>query len=113
MADLKLNPQKIAEAIETLESVFGEKSLGKIEERAIMVKASPDSSYKDDLIRCERVNEQNFNSTLPLVRAVRDNFGEIKEVAEILAKRQLETTKAREAEASIEQMDPVAALRPF
>lgn len=113
MSDLRLNPEKISEAIETLEACLGEKSLEKIEERAGLVKSLSNSAYKDDLIRCEKVNEENYNNTLPLVRAVRDGFSEVKEVAEILAKRQLETTKAREADGNIESIDAVSALRPM
>lgn len=111
MSDVRLNPEKLGGAIETLETIFGPKCLEKIEERAIMVKNSADSSYKEDLIKCEKVNEANYNTTLPLVRGVRDVLGEIKEVAEYLAKRTLETTKQREAEGTIEQMDAVSALR--
>jgi len=113
MADLKLNPVKIAEAIETIETYLGEKSLEQIEERAVIVKSASESSYKEDLIRCEKVNEENYNNSLPLVKAVRDCFTEIKEVAETLAKRQLETTKAREADGHVEAIDAVSALRPM
>ena len=113
MSDMmKLNPEKIAEAIDIIEAAIGEKSLEKIQERAVIVKSAADSSYKDDLIRCEKVNEQNYNATLPLVRTVRENFLEVKGVAEALSKRQLQTTKSREADVTINRMDAVSALRP-
>ena len=112
MADMKLNPEKIGNAIEILEKVLGEKSLQNIQERAVIVKSASQSAYKEDLIRCEKVNEANYNNTLPLVRTVRDIFSEIDAVANFLAKRDLETTKARDAAATVEAIDAVSALRP-
>lgn len=113
MSDIKLNPEKIANAILTLEKVLGAESLSSIEERAVLVKGASQSSYKEDLIRCEKVNEQNYNSGIPLMTGVRDSFSSIKEVAEILAKRDLETTKTRENDGSgVNVVDAVSALRP-
>lgn len=113
MADLKLNPQRLAEAIVVLETCFDKKAKEALEERAGIVMAMPDSAYKEELMRCERTNEANYNSMLPSIRALRESVNNVKEVAEALAKRDLETTKAREAQANVEVADPVGALRPF
>ena len=113
MADLKLNPQRLAEAIVVLETCFDKKAKEALEERAGIVMAMPDSAYKEELMRCERTNEANYNSMLPSIRALRESVNNVKEVAEALAKRDLETTNAREAHANVEVADPVGALRPF
>lgn len=113
MADLKLNPQRLAEAILVLEECFDKDAKQALEERAGIVMAMPDSAYKEELMRCERTNEANYNSMLPSIRALRESVNNVKEVAEALAKRDLETTKAREAQANVEVADPVGALRPF
>lgn len=113
MSDLKLNPQRLADAIIVLESCFDQEAKKALEERATIVMGSADSAYKDELIRCERANEENYNSMLPSIRQLRESLNNAKEVAEILAKREIETTKTREAQATVEVADPVGALRPF
>lgn len=113
MSDLKLNPQRLAEAITIIENCFDKKAKEGLEARASMIMAMPDSTYKEELLRCEAANEANYNSMLTSVRALRESVNNVKEVAEHLAKRDLETTKTRESDNSVEVADPVAALRPF
>lgn len=113
MADLRLNPQRLAEAIVVLETCFDKKAKEALEARAAVVMSMPESKYKEELMRCERTNEANYNSMLPSIRSLRESVNNVKEVAEALAKRDLETTKAREAQENVEVADPVAALRPF
>lgn len=113
MGALKLNPQRLADAIVRLEKCFDVDAKQALEERAALVMSLPDSAYKEELIRCEKVNEQNYNSILPSIRNLRESVNDVKELAEALAKRDIETTKAREAQATVEVTDSVSALRPF
>lgn len=113
MSNLRLNPTRLADAIATLDNCFNVEAKRALEDRAAIVKSMPESAYKEELIRCERTNEQNYNSVLPSVRTLIANISEIKSVAEALAKRDLETTKSREAQAQSEEIDAVSALRPY
>ena len=113
MSNLRLNPTRLADAVARLDACFNTEAKRALEDRAVVVKNMPSSAYKDELIRCERTNEQNFNSVLPSVRTLIANINEIKSVAEALAKRELETTKSREAQASSEAIDAVSSLRPY
>lgn len=113
MPDLKLNPNRIADAMEKLETCFDSVAKSALDGRAQMIIGMPESKYKEELMRCERTNEANYNSILPSVRNLRASLNDVKEVAEALAKRELETTKARESQSKVEVTDAVAALRPF
>lgn len=113
MSAMKLNPQRLAEAIAIIQECFDKEAKAAIESRAGIVLAMSDSAYKEELVRCERVNEQNYNSILPSTQNLVASVNEIKEVAEIMAKREIETTKAREAQAQAEVVDAVSSLRPF
>lgn len=113
MSDLRLNPARLAEAVVEIEQRFDVKAKEALEERAGMVVSMPESAYREELIRCEKVNEQNYNSFLNSVRVLRDSIMSVKELAEALSKRDIEATKVRESQNSAEVVDAVSALRPF
>lgn len=113
MSTMKLNPQRLADSIAILQQCFDVDAKTSIETRAGIVFGMPDSSYKEELIRCEKTNEANYNSILPSIQTLITSANELKEVAEIMAKREIETTKVREAQAQAEAVDAVSSLRPF
>lgn len=113
MSTMRLNPQRLADAVAILQQCFDKDAKDAIEARAGIVLNMSESAYKDELIKCERVNEANYNSILPSIQTLMTSANELKEVAEIMAKREIETTKVREAQAQAEVIDAVSSLRPY
>ena len=112
MADLKLNPQRLADAIIVVQECFDKEAKAALEARAQMVFSMPDNQQKQELIKCEKVNEENYNSFLDCIRKFRDSLSSVQGLAETLAKREIETTKAREFAQGNAAIDAVSALRP-
>lgn len=110
MSDLRLDPIKLADAQIALETVFGPTYRECQEERRGMVAGIEESKYKEEIFASERANEANFNAFVIGVRAVRENFAQVKGLAEALSKREAETTKEVAVDTNVQVADTSGVL---
>lgn len=111
MADIILDAKRLAEAQLTLETMFGPTYIKGLEERFDSLQTLPPSKYIDEIIKCEKANEINYNNTLPAIRTLRDNLMEVEEVAKILNTRDVEMTQDMGIENNVEAMETSGLVR--
>lgn len=111
MADMQLDPKRLAEAQVTLETVFGDSYIKTLEERSGMISSIPENKYKEEVLRAEKANEQNYNDFLACVRTVRHNLEQVEGVAKALNAREVEVTQNMGIENNVDAMDTSGLVR--
>jgi len=111
MADINLDAKKIADAQVTLESTFGPTYINTLQTRSDMISSISESTYKDEILRAEKANEQNYNDFLACVRAVRHNLEQVEGVAKALESREVEVTQNMGIENNVDAMETSGIVR--
>lgn len=111
MADLKLDAKALAEAQVELESTFGPSYVNGLEERCSSISSIDGNKYKEEIIRAEKVNEQNYNDFLACVRAFRANLEQVEGLAKALNEREVEVTQNMGIENNVEAMETSGLIR--